>query len=154
RRHTPPFGDPTGQRHVGIENIYGTAFDQVTATPALHLALPGRDADASRGPHLVHAAHLVVPVHGFFKPGDVAVSHATRKGNRVCDRITHVRITGDDKIIANGFPHLSNARDVFLWGPPSHLKLHASIAGFAILKHLLNESFDPLALRIISPDDN
>ena len=79
RRHTPPFGDPTGQRHVGVENIYGTTFDQITATPALHLALPGRDPDASGGSHLVHTAHLVVPVHGFLEPGDVAVSHATRK---------------------------------------------------------------------------
>src|SRR5215510_2349651 len=154
RRHTPPFGDPTGQRHVGIENIYSPTFDQVTATPTLHLALPCRNPDASCGSHLVHTTHLVVPVHGFLEPGDVAVGHAARKGNRVCDRIAHVRITGDDKIIANGFPHLLDACDVFLWGPSTHLKLHASVAGFAIFTHFLNESCDALALGIISPDDN
>src|SRR5262249_27396984 len=154
RCHTPPFSDATGQRHVGVENIYSAAFDQVAATPALHLALPSRNPDASRGPHLVHAAHLVVPVHGFLEPGDVTVSYATRKDNRVCDRIAHVRITGDDKVVANSFPYLLDARNVFLWGASTHFKLHASVAGFAILTHLLNEPFDTLPLRIIAPDDD
>src|SRR5262245_40446297 len=154
RRHTPPFGDATGQRHVGVENIDGTAFDQIATAPALHLTLPSRDADASGGPYLVHTAHLVVPVHGFLEPGDVTVSYATRKGNGVCDRIAHVRITGDDKIITNGLPHLLDARNVFLWGPSTHFKLHTGVAGFAILKHLLNEPCDALTLRVIPADDD
>src|SRR6266705_6467603 len=58
RGDTPPFGDPASQGDVGVEDIDRSPLDQVTAAPALHLALPSRDPHAGGSPHLTHATHL------------------------------------------------------------------------------------------------
>src|SRR6266571_2209016 len=154
RGDTPPFGDPASQGDVGVEDIDRASLDQVTATPALHLALPSRDPHAGGSPHLTHATHLVVPVHRLLKPGDVTVGHATRKGDRLCNGVAHVRIAGDNKIVTDGLAHLPYARNICLWQSPTDLEFHPGVACLTIFEDLLDEPLRALALCIIATNDD
>ena len=137
-----------------LENIYGAAFDQITATPALHLALPGRDPDASGGSHLVHTAHLVVPVTG--SSNQAMWQSVTPRAKAIASAtVCHVRITAMIESSPNGFPHLLDACDVFLWGPSTHFKLRASVARLRDIQTSPQSlPCDTLPLRIISANDD
>src|SRR5262245_55638575 len=154
RCDTPPFGDPAGQGDVGVEDIDRSPLDQVTAAPALHLALPCRHPHAGGSPYLAHATHLVVPVHRLLEPGDVTVSHAMRKGNCLGNGVAHIGITGDNKIVTDGLARLPHTRNIFLRWPSTHLKLHPSVAGLAILQNFLDKPRSALALGVIAANDD
>src|SRR5262245_17018662 len=154
RCNPPPFRDPAGQGDVGVEDIDCSPLYQIAAAPALHLALSRRDPDAGGSPDLAHATHLVVPVHRLLEPGNVTIGHATRKGDRLGNGVSHVGVAGDNKIVANSLAHLPHAHNIFFWQSPTNLELHSGVAGLTIFEDLLDKPRSALALCVITTDDD
>ena len=133
-RDTPPLGDALQPGKDRYGNVHG-APDEVAAAPPVHFALASRDPYVG-GPPALRAYHAAgrTQCTGSSNQAMWAVGHTARKRDGISDGIAHIRVAGDDEVMANGPTDAPHAFDILSGGPATDFELYASVTGFLVTR--------------------